>query len=392
MELPNRPIHFIPLNPFRFDSACRKNAAEFLALSPKKCPISDLTRFAVGRVAAWQKPPRGIKCIALLPNSKALPSAARHPTDAFSVKLVYYCVRANIRCPNIRLTNGRLRRTNDNVLGKERNSSGGIKSKITSCFNGSTGLAAFTLIELLVVIAIIAILAALLLPALSKAKARALTIVCLGNLKQLAIGWHLYANDNSDRLVLNWPGAPTDWVDGDVHVMPGATNEIDIKSSMLFPYNSSLGIYRCASVGGSIPNGLKSNPAFAGQTMVRNYSMNGRMGGGPATAWILGSGFPQFKKMGEIQKPGPSSAFVFVDESSNTVDDGFFTTYLYADWGNSPTARHSNGGTFSFADGHAERWRWRVLKTEQDLDTPSVSGGVDSTADLQRVQDAVATQ
>jgi len=253
-------------------------------------------------------------------------------------------------------------------------------------------LSAFTLIELLVVIAIIAVLAALLLQALSKAKARALTIVCLGNLKQFALGWHLYANDNADRLVLNWPGSPTDWVDGDVHVMPGTTNEIGIKSGLLFPYNNSLGIYRCPSVRGSIPKGLNNDPTFAGQTLVRNYSMNGRMGGGAATTWILGSNFPQFKKMGEIQKPDPATAFVFVDESLNTVDDGFFTTYLYADWGNSPTARHSSGGTFSFADGHVARWRWRTLKMEQGLDTPSVSGGVDTTADLQRVQNAVATQ
>ena len=278
------------------------------------------------------------------------------------------------------------------MLRKERNSSGGIKFKITSCFIGSTALAAFTLIELLVVIAIIAILAALMLPALSKAKARALTIVCLGNLKQLETAWHLYANDNGDRLVLNWPGAPTDWVDGDVHVMPGATNEMDIKSGLLFPYNNSLGIYRCPAAVSSIPDGLKNDPSFAGKILVRNYSISGRMGGGPATDWILGSSFPQFKKMGEIRKPNPESALVFVDESINAVDDGFLATKLSAMWGNAPTARHSHGGTFSFADGHVERWGWRTLRIEQVSDTRPVFGGVDTTADLQRLQNAVATQ
>jgi prepilin-type N-terminal cleavage/methylation domain-containing protein/prepilin-type processing-associated H-X9-DG protein len=255
--------------------------------------------------------------------------------------------------------------------------------------SGGRGSRAFTLIELLVVIAIIAILAGLLLPALSQAKARAHTITCLSNLKQLTTGWHLYANDAGDRLVPNSPPSNI-WAQGDVHLMPGATNQDDIRQGLLFPYNNHLGVYLCPAARHSVPATLVGNAAFVGQTLVRNCALNGRMGGGPETDWILGPNYPQFHKLGDIRNPDPTAGFVFVCESINTVDDGYFATKLSTLWGNAPTARHSRGGTFSFADGHTERWNWRSLRAELGRDAPAISGGIDTTADLKRLQNAVA--
>ena len=106
----------------------------------------------------------------------------------------------------------------------------------------------FTLIELLVVIAIIAILAAMLLPALSKAKLKAQSITCVSNQKQLSLAWIMYAGDNNDAMVPNWLGDPRAWIDGavgSVHELPGATNLTAIRNGLLYRYSPNDGIYRC---------------------------------------------------------------------------------------------------------------------------------------------------
>src|SRR5215467_15427381 len=95
--------------------------------------------------------------------------------------------------------------------------------------NRQSGETAFTLIELLVVIAIIAILAAMLLPALARAKERATGISCLNNLKQLTVAAHIYSGDFKDAIPPNAVNDVRAWVGGDVSVLPGGTNVADIR-------------------------------------------------------------------------------------------------------------------------------------------------------------------
>jgi prepilin-type processing-associated H-X9-DG protein len=230
------------------------------------------------------------------------------------------------------------------------------------------------LIELLVVIAIIAILAALLLPALAKAKAAGQAASCLNNFKQLQLCWQMYADDHEDRLVPNRASSSafsrgSVWADSYCWMQGNAfldVNSSNISTGPLYVYNKSPGIYKCAADKSIVRDGSDGTSIPRNRSMSMSVYMNWDDRGGTYSAYC-------WKKMAAIVRPGPSQAFVFVDEHQNSISqNGFFVsdpdkllifgTPLWT-WITFPATRHNNGATISFADGHAEKWRWKEANT-----------------------------
>ena len=239
----------------------------------------------------------------------------------------------------------------------------------------------FTLIELLVVIAIIAILAAMLLPALSKAKGKAQRTTCLNNLKQMQLCWIMYGDDNNDFCPPNGPGLDPRlkgypgyeaWIYGDVQVDISTTN---IEQGVLFPYNKSVTIYVCPDDRFTIVRGGETYRS------TRSFSMVNYMP-------------PVGRKYSTLTDPKPTKALVFMEEQENITGKTFLDfindgniglrAYPQLEWGDLPARRHDNGLAVSLADGHVEYWKWRSRKRNPPQRGRAVYP--DERPDLDRIQ------
>jgi prepilin-type N-terminal cleavage/methylation domain-containing protein len=267
----------------------------------------------------------------------------------------------------------------------------GLSPALRSGMYGRCGRAClspgFTLIELLVVIAIVAILASMLLPTLARSKQKAQGIQCMNHHRQLAMAWRMYAEDNRDRITyagedLSDPSRSSAvWVLGRMDFDPNNRAnwdvEVGVKKSPLWQYCKSAGVWKCPSDRSFVKVGSVIRPR------VRSMTASIWMGGfGGAAPTQLDPGWKVFLSLSDMNDPGPSKSWVFIDQREDSINWGNYFTDMVGfpdrpvlrrfafDY---PASYHSMAGGLSFADGHSEIKRWRDPRT-----VPPIRKGADA--------------
>jgi prepilin-type N-terminal cleavage/methylation domain-containing protein/prepilin-type processing-associated H-X9-DG protein len=237
---------------------------------------------------------------------------------------------------------------------------------------GWTPPAGFTLVELVVVVAMFGVLATMLAPTMARTKTNSASFQCRNNLRQLALGWKMYADDNNGNLVYNRDGdgvggssGRETWVGGwlDYSSRTDNTNTALLIDHSKYPYAAFLGPYVKTPLVFKCPAD-RSTALLAGapKPRVRSVSMNSLVGTGSRT-WVMPGRYPLCTNLSQINSP--AYKFVFVDEREESINDGEFMTdpdtlYQLVDY---PASYHNNAGSFSFADGHSEIHRWKDPRT-----------------------------
>ena len=248
---------------------------------------------------------------------------------------------------------------------------------------------AFTLIELLVVIAIIAILAALLLPALSQSKAKGQCVACRSNLKQLQLCWTLYLDDNAQHFPPTttvalgsgiWTSPPPSWAVGDaIHDL----NTSNLVQGVLFPYNRSVGIYRCP--------GNSTTVGKTGVPRTRSYQLDGHLNytqnGVP---WAVPGTNLQKRSLGDLIHPPPGQVLTFIDSHPYSGDTAEFVNlfpqyFSTPGWIDLPGENHQHGANLAFVDARVEHWPWRWSRPGNYAGLPLPVANAADRFDLERL-------